>query len=148
PPSFADSTFSRAVPERETHGARGPAVPRVTMAEDDRGDSLRKALTFTLFGDASHARARLGDALHRVVGEENGDGTDHGDQEPVQIHAPPPGLAEERKDPPADDRANDAEHQVENEAFPGPVDDLAAQEPGDDAKDDPSEKRHVFLPDR
>src|SRR5262245_36180396 len=39
----------------------------------------------TLFSDAAHARARLCDASHRVIGEENGDGTDHGDHEAVQI---------------------------------------------------------------
>jgi hypothetical protein len=39
----------------------------------------------TLISDAAHARARLCDASHRVIGEENGDGTDHGDHEAVQI---------------------------------------------------------------
>src|SRR5215510_13615587 len=79
-------------------------------------------------------------AYNRVIGDENHDRTDHGDHETVEIQPRDTALAEERKDPPADDRTYDAEDQVANEAFSGLVDDLAAKEPSDDPKHDPSDQ--------
>src|SRR5262249_744700 len=48
---------------------------------------------------------------NRVIGDENHDRTDHGDHETVEIQPRDPALAEERKNPPADDRTYDAEDQ-------------------------------------
>jgi hypothetical protein len=85
------------------------------------------------------------DTSHRVIGEQDRDGANHGDHEAVDIEARNGGLAEQREDPTADDRPHDAEDQVADEAFSSPVDDLAAEEPGDDPKDDPGDERHPFL---
>jgi hypothetical protein len=53
---------------------------------------------------------RLSDTPHRVIRDQHDDGTDHGDHEAVEIEPGHAGVAEERKDPTPDDRANDAEH--------------------------------------
>src|SRR5262249_41531566 len=53
--------------------------------------------------------------------------------------------AERCEDPASDKGADDAEHDVEGQALPMPVEDHAAEPAGDGSEDDPAEDSHGIL---
>ena len=81
----------------------------------------------------------------RVVGEQDDDGADHGDDEAVDVEPGDGRAADERGKETADKGADDAEDDVEQQALAGLVDDLAADEPGESAEDEPTNDGHDEL---
>src|SRR6187402_838287 len=95
--------------------------------------------------DVSRFSARR-PANHEMVENQHHDGTDDGDEQAVEVKTGNSGRPELIEQEAADDGADDTEHDVEEDTLPGPVDDLAADEPGDQAEDDPGDDGHDILP--
>src|SRR5438270_13358 len=81
----------------------------------------------------------------QVVDDQHHDGADHRDEHAVEVEAGHPGGAELGEQPAADDRADDAEHDVEDEPLAGLVDDLAGDEAGDQPEHDPADEGSVSV---
>ena len=80
-----------------------------------------------------------------MVDHQHDDGPDHGDDEAVEVEAGDRRGTDQREQEAADDRADYAKNNVEQEALARFVDDLAADESGDETEQNPSNKRHHRL---
>jgi chemotaxis methyl-accepting protein methylase len=78
-----------------------------------------------------------------VIKDEYDNRPDDRDEHAVEIEASDPRRTKLRKEEAANYRANDAEDDIEDETLARFVDDFASNKPGDKAKDDPSDNRHV-----
>jgi hypothetical protein len=78
-------------------------------------------------------------ARERVVNQEDYDGAHNRDQETVNIQPGYVRHAEGAEQPPAHDRADDSENDIQEHALTGLIDDFAADESGNQAQNDPSD---------
>ena len=69
-------------------------------------------------------------ARYGVIDHQDDDGANHCDHHAVEIEAGDAARADRSEDEAANNRADNAEHDVEEEALTGSVDDLARDEPG------------------
>ena len=83
-----------------------------------------------------------GRAPNRMVHHQKCDGAHDGHQDAVKIQSSDSTGAEEIEQPSSSDGSDDSEHEVENEPLASLVNDLAADESGDQPQNNPSEKRH------
>src|SRR5258706_2669978 len=77
-----------------------------------------------------------------MVDPQHDDGADHGDEHAVEIEAGHANRAEGMEDEAADQRADDPEQDVDEEAGAAPVDDLARDPARDQAEYQPADDRH------
>src|SRR5205823_5292217 len=81
-----------------------------------------------------------------VVDEQHDHRADDGDEDAVEVQAGDAGGAEAGEHEAADEGADDAQQQVEPEPAAGYVHELAGDEAGDQAQNDPGENRHqIYL---
>jgi len=78
-----------------------------------------------------------------VVEEQHDDGAGHRHEHAVDVEAGHPGRPELVEQDADDDRADDAEHDVEQQALALLVDHLAGDEAGDQPEHDPADDRHA-----
>src|SRR5262249_33597361 len=90
--------------------------------------------------------ARSGRAADGVGDDQDDDGPDDRDDDAPEVEAGDADAAERAEQPAADHRADDAEHDVENESRALPVHDLAGDEAGDQPEDDPGDDGHDLVP--
>src|SRR5580704_4087414 len=75
---------------------------------------------------------------NHVVDDEDHDGAHHSDEHAVEVEAGNSGGAELREEKPAHNRSHNSKHDVQEDAFAAPVDDLAGNETGDESEHEPS----------
>src|ERR1700751_738267 len=80
-----------------------------------------------------------------MVDEENHNGPDHRDNGAIDIESGDAGGAEKVEDQSTHESSDDAEDDVHDHAGPGVFDDLAGDEPGDQAQHQPSDYAHRLL---
>jgi hypothetical protein len=101
-------------------------------------------------GSLNESRRDLSDgrpsADDGVIDHEDHNGPDHRDHHTVEIEARHSGSAKERKQPSPDNRTDDTEDNVENDSPALLVNELAGDEAGDKAQNDPSDDRHAGSP--
>src|SRR3954452_1207349 len=87
-------------------------------------------------------------AGQEMVDDQHDDGADHRHEHAVDVEAGHAGRPELVEQEAADHRADDAEHDVEQQALALAVDNLAGDEAGDQPEHDPADDRHAvsFLP--
>src|SRR5437764_11553339 len=83
-------------------------------------------------------------AKDRVIDNQHQDRTDDRDNHAVKIEPADALGADQAEQKTADERPDDPEHDVEKKAFAGLIDDLAADPPGDQAEDEPTEDSHCM----
>src|SRR4051812_34566239 len=84
-------------------------------------------------------------ACDLVIGPEHDDGTDYGHDQTPDVETRDAGRTEGAEDQTANDGADDAQHDIHDHALAGLVDDLAADEAGDKAENDPADNAHCSL---
>ena len=67
---------------------------------------------------------------NRMVDDQANDRSEHGDEQAVKIETADPGMPEEAEEPTADNGADNAEQDVEEQTFAATIDQLAADEAG------------------
>ena len=77
-----------------------------------------------------------------MVDHQDDDSADYCHHHAVEIEAGDAAGSDGSEDEAANNRADDAEHDVEEEAFAGFVDDLAGDETGNQPQNDPPDDRH------
>src|SRR3954470_20052762 len=88
-------------------------------------------------------RSAAGD---HMVDPQHDHGPDDGHDQAVDVQTGHPGRAEEAEQKAADYGADNSQHDIQYHALACLVDDLAANEPGDQAENDPRQNRHHFDP--
>jgi hypothetical protein len=81
-----------------------------------------------------------------VVDDKYNDRADDGDDQTVDVEPRYADTAERVEDEAANDRADDAEHHVENQPLTLLVDELAGDETGDQAQNEPCNDTHMKSP--
>lgn len=77
-------------------------------------------------------------AKHRVIQDEHYDGPDDGNKHAVEIETRDAGSSHRGKDEATDNRADDTEDNVEEQAFACSIHDHAGDEPSDETQDNPA----------
>ena len=78
----------------------------------------------------------------RVLDSDDDDGADRGDEETPDVESVDPGGPHEMKEEAADDRADDAKHDVDEGPLAPAIHDLACNESCDETENDPSDDGH------
>jgi len=81
----------------------------------------------------------LGNSSYQVIDDQHDDSADNGDEHAPQVEAGDPRLAEPLKKPAADHTSDNPEQDVEEEALPPALYDLAGDEACDKSENDPAE---------
>src|SRR5438874_296472 len=84
-------------------------------------------------------------AEQSVIEHKHNNGADHGKEHAVEIETGNPARPDRGEHNPANDRANDAEYDIEEKALAGFVDDLASYKAGNETQDNPANYRHNFV---
>src|SRR5437868_2443881 len=88
-------------------------------------------------------------AEDRVIDDQHDDRADDRDKQAVEVEPADALGAEQAEQETADQRADNAKHDIQKKAFAGLIDDLAADPAGDQAEDDPGKDGHgLFLPNK
>src|SRR3984893_11533172 len=80
-----------------------------------------------------------------MIDDQDDDGANHGHEHAPEIEACDSDLANRVEDGPADDRTDNAEHDVQDDALAGLVDDLARDKTCDQPEYDPANDGHRHL---
>src|SRR5579872_1934896 len=136
---------------RHVDNPAGPLLFRTAAATESPGFRLTRARPILHSpypaGPTEGAAGLEGaSADHRVKDEQHDDGAHGGDKDAVEVDAGDAGMAQHVEDEAADDRANDTEHDVHDEAFAAPVDDHASDPAGDEADHEPGDYGHLDVP--
>src|SRR5437764_6314971 len=84
-------------------------------------------------------------AKDRVIDHQHDNRTDDRDNHAVKIEPADALGADQAEQKTADQRPDNAEHDIEKKAFAGLVDDFAADPPGDQTEDEPAENSHCLF---
>jgi hypothetical protein len=78
-----------------------------------------------------------------MIYDQHDDRSDDGDEHAVKVEPCYPNVADQAKQPAADDRADDPKHYIKNKALSLLIHDLAGNEAGDETQDYPADDRHA-----
>jgi hypothetical protein len=91
------------------------------------------------------ARRATLSAFDRVPYNKHEHCANHSDEQAIQIQAGHTAVTECVEQPTTDDRADDSQDDVEENAFAAIVDNFASDETSQESEDDPSTERHDFV---
>jgi hypothetical protein len=80
-----------------------------------------------------------------VIDDKNDHRANDGDEHAVEVQSADTFSAEERKDPTADDRPDDAEHDIQHHSLAFLVNNAASDKARNQAENDPTNDGHDFL---
>jgi hypothetical protein len=81
----------------------------------------------------------------KVIDDKNDHRANDGDEHAVEVQSADTFSAEERKDPTADDRPDDAEHDIQHHSLAFLVNNAASDKARNQAENDPTNDGHDFL---